>query len=195
MPTSPAYCCYTTLGNTNFYAILADLFCEQSCLNDFETWRWNLTNERFSYCCIVPGFWAECWCRRCFIYLCHYCDADIFQQGSVPAHWCVHQTVELLQRETLRLTVWQGLWPPFRPVWMKEKVVVIRKLCWTIIVLKNWIFFSMCNRNIWHLLLKSLRCNSNFPQVVVKWANELIAVLQLTSVYCVPNITKTSCCL
>jgi len=34
----------------------------------------------------------------------HYCDADILQQGSVPAHWRVHQTIELLQRETPKFT-------------------------------------------------------------------------------------------
>jgi len=38
MSVSPAYCCYTTLGNINFWfgTILADLFHQQSCLNDIE---------------------------------------------------------------------------------------------------------------------------------------------------------------
>jgi len=43
--------------------------------------------KRF-YCCILPWCSAECRCKRCFIYLCHYCDADIFQQGSVPVQMC-----------------------------------------------------------------------------------------------------------
>jgi len=76
----------------SFWIFWADLFHRQSCLNYFEMWRWNLINERFSYCCTLPWCWAECWLERCFVHLCHYCDADIFLQGSVPARWCVHQT-------------------------------------------------------------------------------------------------------
>jgi len=91
------------------------------------------------YCCILPWGWAECWCKRCFVHLCHYCNANISQQGSVPAHWCVHQTTELLQRETPKLTG-PGLRPPVRPELMKEKVIVIFELCWAIIVWKINVF-------------------------------------------------------
>jgi len=147
MSTSSPYCCYTTLGNINFW------FLDQSgwlihstklfkCLNNDEIWP-----MKDFYCCILPWCWTACWCKRCFVDLCHYCDADIFQQGSVPAHWCVYQTIELLQRETPKFTG-PGLWPPVRPLCIKEKVIVISELCWTIIEWKNCIFFSMCNRNI-----------------------------------------------
>ena len=40
-------------------------------------------------------------------------DAYVFQQDSAPAHRA-HQTVELLQRETLRFIA-PDLWPPNSP--------------------------------------------------------------------------------
>jgi len=116
-------------------------------------WLRNVTMKsdqwKISHCYILPWCWAECWCKRCFVHLCHYCDADISQQGSVPAHWCVHQTVELLQRETPKFTG-PGLWPPNKPVWMKEKVIVIFELWWRVIVFKNWIF-SVCGTAIFNI--------------------------------------------
>jgi len=55
----------------------------------------NVTMKDF-YCCVLPWCWAECWHKRYFIHLCHYCDPDIFQQGSVPAHWLSYCSVKLL---------------------------------------------------------------------------------------------------
>jgi len=51
------------------------------------------------------------------------CDADTPSKASVPAHWCVHQTVELLQRETPKFTG-AGLWLPIKPMWIKEVNVI-----------------------------------------------------------------------
>jgi len=110
------------LGNINFWFL--DHFGWFVPSTKLFKWLWNVTMKSDQWKIFSAA------CKKCFMHLCHYCGADIFQQGSMPAHWCVHQTVELLQRETPKVTG-PGLWPPVRPVWMKEKVVVILELSLT----------------------------------------------------------------
>jgi len=152
MSTSPAYCCYITSENINFWFLRYFGWFVPS--TKLFRWLWNVTMKsdqwkiftvaKMHATMMLSWMLVQEMLRPLVPLLRRW---HIFQQGSEPAHWCVHQTIELLQYEAPKFTG-PGLWPPIRPVWVKEKVIAISELCWTIIAWKNLIFFRMCNRNI-----------------------------------------------
>jgi len=144
-----------------FGTIFADLFHQQSCLND-----WNVTMKSDLWK-ILP--------LRTTVMLSQMLVQEmlrplmpLLRRWHLPARQCVSTLMcasdKWVTAARNSLVYWSRLmtsikacrWESYCNIWA----------LWTIIVWKNRIFFRMCNRDIKHFLIKSLLCNSNFRKVV-----------------------------
>jgi len=106
MSTSPVYCCYTTseiltfgfLDNFGWFVLSTKLF----------TWPRNVTMKSDKWKIFTVAYYHDVELNTGARGASSTCAITVTLTSSikttVPAHWCVHQTIELLQHETPKFT-------------------------------------------------------------------------------------------